>query len=252
MNAVDEKRYKGIYLLPNLFTTAGLFAGFYAVTSAMSGRFEAAAIAIFVAMIMDGIDGRLARMTHTESDFGKEYDSLADMVSFGLAPALVMYQWALAPLGKVGFAGAFMFAAAAALRLARFNTQAGIVDKGYFQGLASPAAAALIAGMVWWGDVAQWPRHELAGAAFMLTVIAGVLMVSNIRYFSFKSADLKGRVPFIRILFVVGVFGLVAMDPPRVLFTVALLYALSGPVLTVAQLRYRRAGRKTHNRDDQS
>ena len=249
MNTADEKRRKGIYLLPNLFTTAGLFAGFYAVTSAMSGRFEAAAIAIFVAMVMDGIDGRLARLTHTQSDFGKEYDSLSDMVSFGLAPALVMYLWALAPLGKVGFAGAFVFAAAAALRLARFNTQADVIDKGFFQGLASPAAAALIAGMVWWGDVAQWPREDLAVVAFTLTVIASALMVSNIRYHSFKNGDLKGKVPFMRILLVVAVFGLVAMDPPRVLFSVALIYALSGPVLTLFMLRHRRAERKTQGRD---
>ena len=209
----------------------------------MNGHFEAAAIAIFVAMVMDGIDGRLARLTHTESDFGKEYDSLADMVSFGLAPALVMYQWALSSLGKVGFAGAFIFAAAAALRLARFNTQAGIIDKSYFQGLASPAAAALIAGMVWWGDVAQWSPADLAPVAFVLTVLAGLLMVSNVRYYSFKQTDLKGRVPFIKILLVVGIFGLVAMDPPRVLFAVALFYALSGPVLTLVQLRSHRTGR---------
>ena len=241
----DIKRRRGIYLLPNLFTTAGLFAGFYAVISAMNGKFEAAAIAIFVAMVMDGFDGRVARMTNTQSDFGKEYDSLADMVSFGLAPALVMYQWALAPLGKVGFVGAFVFAAGAALRLARFNTQVGIVDKRYFQGLASPAAAALIAGFVWWGDDAGWVRADVAVVAVVLTAVAGVLMVSNIRYSSFKDVNLRGRVPFVKILVVVGVFGLVAMDPPSVLFIMALIYAVSGIFVTLFQLRKKRAERKT-------
>ncbi len=243
----EVKRRRGIYLLPNLFTTAGLFAGFYAVISAMNERFEVAAIAIFVAMVMDGFDGRVARMTNTQSDFGKEYDSLADMVSFGLAPSLVIYQWALAPLGKVGFVGAFVFAAGAALRLARFNTQVGMVDKRYFQGLASPAAAALIAGFVWWGDDVGWVREEIAVIALLLTTAAGILMVSNIRYHSFKNVNLRGRVPFVKILVVVGVFGLVAMDPPSVLFLMALVYAVSGIFLTLAQLRRRRAERKKHD-----
>lgn len=194
----EKKRRRGIYLLPNLFTTAGLFAGFYAIISAMNGRFEAAAIAIFIAMIMDGIDGRLARMTNTQSDFGKEYDSLADAVSFGVAPSLVIYLWALAPLGKIGFAAAFVFAACAALRLARFNTQIGIIDKRYFQGLASPAAAALIAGFVWWGDDASWVREDLTWVAAILTVAAGVLMVSNVRYYSFKDLDLRVKCHFLR------------------------------------------------------
>ncbi len=241
---MEVKRRRGIYLLPNLFTTAGLFAGFYAVIAAINGHFEAAAIAIFVAMVMDGFDGRVARMTNTQSDFGKEYDSLADMVSFGLAPALVIYQWALVPLGKIGFVGAFVFAAGAALRLARFNTQVGIIDKRYFQGLASPAAAALIAGFVWWGDDAGWAREEIAVVALLLTAAAGVLMVSNIRYNSFKDVNLRGRVPFVKILVVVGIFGLVAMHPPSVLFSMALAYALSGIFLTLAQLRRKRAERK--------
>lgn len=241
----EVKRRRGIYLLPNLFTTAGLFAGFYAVVSAMNGHFEAAAIAIFVAMVMDGFDGRVARMTNTQSDFGKEYDSLADMVSFGLAPALVMYQWVLVPLGKVGFVAAFVFAACAALRLARFNTQVGIVDKGYFQGLASPAAAALIAGLVWWGDDAAWVRDDLSIIAAVITVVAGILMVSNVRYYSFKDVNLRGRVPFIKVSLVVAVFGLIAVDPAKVLFLMALVYAVSGPVLTLFRLRQRRAERKS-------
>ncbi len=242
----EKKRRRGIYLLPNLFTTAGLFAGFFAIVAAMNGRFEAAAIAIFIAMFMDGLDGRIARMTNTQSDFGKEYDSLADMVSFGLAPALVIYLWALVPLGKIGFACAFVYTAGAALRLARFNTQVGIVDKRYFQGLASPAAAALLVGFVWWGDDAKWLPADYAWLAALLTVAAGVLMVSNVRYSSFKDQDLKGRVPFFKILFVVAVFVLVAMDPPQVLFYMALAYALSGIILTLIQLRKRRAERKTH------
>lgn len=240
----EKKRRRGIYLLPNLFTTAGLFAGFYAVISAMNDRFEAAAIAVFIAMVMDGIDGRLARMTNTQSDFGKEYDSLADMVSFGMAPALVIYLWALEPLGKVGFAAAFIYAAGAALRLARFNTQVGIADKRYFQGLASPAAAALVVGFVWWGDDASWLRADIAWLAAILTTVAGLLMVSNVRYNSFKDQDLKGKVPFFKILLVVAIFVLVALDPPRVLFLISLAYAASGILLTLWQLRQRRAERK--------
>jgi len=241
----EKKRRRGIYLLPNLFTTAGLFGGFFAIVASMSGRFEAAAIAVFIAMFMDGLDGRIARMTNTQSDFGKEYDSLADMVSFGLAPALVIYQWALIPLGKVGFAAAFIYAAGAALRLARFNTQAGTADKRYFQGLASPAAAALIVAFVWWGDDAAWVRDDIAWLAAFLTVAAGLLMVSNVRYNSFKDQDLKGKVPFFKILLVVVVFGLVAMDPSKMLFLIALAYAVSGILLTLMQLRKRRAERKS-------
>ncbi len=241
----EKKSRRGIYLLPNLFTTAGLFGGFFAIIAAMSGRFEAAAIAVFIAMFMDGLDGRIARMTNTQSDFGKEYDSLADMVSFGLAPALVIYQWALVPLGKVGFAAAFIYAAGAALRLARFNTQAGIADKRYFQGLASPAAAALIVGFVWWGDDAAWVRVDIAWVAAILTLAAGLLMVSNVRYNSFKDQDLKGKVPFFKILLVVVIFGLVAMDPPKMLFLIALAYAASGIILTLVQLRQHRVDRKT-------
>ncbi len=241
----ETKRRRGIYLLPNLFTTAGLFGGFFAIVASMSGRFEAAAIAVFIAMFMDGLDGRIARMTNTQSDFGKEYDSLADMVSFGLAPALVIYQWALIPLGKVGFVAAFIYAAGAALRLARFNTQAGIADKRYFQGLASPAAAALIVGFVWWGDDAGWARENVAWLAAALTVAAGVLMVSNVRYNSFKDQDLKGKVPFFKILLVVVVFGFVAMDPAIMLFLIALAYTVSGIFITLVQLRQHRAERKT-------
>jgi len=238
-------RRRGIYLLPNLFTTSGLFAGFYAIIAAIDGRFEAAAIAIFVAMIMDGVDGRIARMTNTQSDFGMQYDSLSDLISFGLAPALLIHQWSLFNLGKFGWSAAFIYTAAAALRLARFNTQVGTEDKRYFQGLASPAAAALIAGMVWLGNDYGLSNNKLA-VIFTLpvTVIAGVLMVSNIRYHSFKQIDLKGRVPFVAILVVVLVFFLFSSNPPLVISSVALAYASSGPVITLITLRKHRASRK--------
>ena len=248
--AVKKKRPRGIYLLPNLFTTGCLFAGFYAIVASMTDRFEAAAVAIFIAMIMDGLDGRVARMTNTQSAFGAEYDSLADMVSFGLAPSLVMFQWALSDLGKLGWLAAFVYTAGTALRLARFNTQVGIADKRYFQGLPSPSAAAVVAGMVWLGQDYQWDGRGIAILALLLTVAMGVLMVSNVRYNSFKELDFKGKVPFVAILVVVLVFVLVSIDPPQVLFTVFFLYAVSGPVGTLISLRKRRAERRAHHSSD--
>lgn len=243
-NTSDPKR-RGIYLLPNLFTTAAMFSGFYAILSAIHERFEPAAIALFVAMVLDGMDGRIARLTNTQSDFGAEYDSLSDMVSFGLAPALVVYLWSLNAFGKVGWMAAFLYATMAALRLARFNTQVGIADKRYFQGLPSPAAAALVAGIVWVGD-----DHALRGSAavitssFLLTVAAALLMVSRFRYHSFKELDLRGRVPFLKILVVVGVFVFLSINPPLMLLGGFLLYAVSGPALTLMTLRQRRAARR--------
>jgi CDP-diacylglycerol--serine O-phosphatidyltransferase len=244
-NEPPKLRRPGIYLLPNLFTTANLFAGFYAIVAAMSGRFEAAAVAIFIAMIMDGVDGRVARMTNTQSDFGKEYDSLVDMVSFGLAPALVMYKFALQPLGKLGWLAAFLFVAAAALRLARFNTQASTLGKRYFQGLASPAAAALVAGLIWFTLEADRVGEDIRIFASLLTAAAGLLMVSNIRYRSFKDVDLKGKVPFVAVIAVVLVFVFISINPPTVLFALFFAYAASGPVLTLWQLRQKRRSRKT-------
>ena len=238
-------RRRGIYLLPNLFTTAALFAGFYSIVAAMNSQFESAAIAIFVAMILDGMDGRIARLTNTQTDFGVQYDSLSDMVSFGLAPALVIYTWSLSSLGKLGWSGAFVFAAAAALRLARFNTQASSADKQFFQGLPSPAAAALIAGMIWWAESLDITDGDsILFITFPITVIAGILMVSNIRYHSFKQFDLKGRVPFIAGLIVVLVFVFIASEPPLVLFMISLIYAISGPVYTLFLVRKHRAARK--------
>lgn len=241
----DEKiRPRGIYLLPNLFTTAGLFAGFYAIVAAMKGLFDTAAIAIFVAMIMDTLDGRVARLTNTQSAFGAEYDSLSDMVAFGIAPALVIYSWSLITAGKLGWLAAFIFAAAGALRLARFNTQIGTADKRYFQGLPIPAAAGIIASMVWLGS-----EYELSGSSFALltgpiTVLTAILMVSNIRYHSFKQIDLKGRVPFVAILVIVLIFVGISLDPPKILFLITFFYGLSGPVLTLWTLRKTRQMRK--------
>jgi len=240
----EKKQKSGIYLLPNLFTTAGLFAGFYAVVAAIRGDFESAAIAIFIAMIMDGLDGRIARMTNTQSAFGAEYDSLADMVSFGLAPALVVYQWALLSMGKVGWMVAFIYAACGALRLARFNTQVGISDKRYFQGLPSPAAAACIAGWVWAGTNNGLSESVATGVALPLTFACGILMVSTLRYHSFKELDLRGKVPFVVMLVLVLVFALVATDPPLIFFAGFLIYAISGPILTLTKLKQHKSDRK--------
>ncbi len=234
------KPHRGIYLLPNLFTTAALFAGFYAIVSAMDGKFEAAAIAVFIAMVLDGLDGRVARLTNTQSDFGAEYDSLSDMVSFGIAPALVMYEWALSDLGRYGWLAAFVYTVSAALRLARFNTQIGTVDKRYFVGLASPAAAAVVVGFVWIaGDFGLKPGN-LNWAAWGVTLASGLLMVSNMRYYSFKTIDFKGKVPFFFLLVAVLIFVLVTIDPPKVLFLVFAGYAVSGLVTTAWMLMRRR------------
>ncbi len=223
-------RRPGIYILPSLFTTAGLFAGFYAIVQAIGGNFERAAIAVFIAMVMDGLDGRVARLTHTESDFGAQYDSLVDMVAFGLAPALVMYIWALSGLGNLGWVTAFIYSAGAGLRLARFNIQVDVVDKRYFIGLPSPPAAAVVAGFIWLMDASGLPGKEISVFGLVLTLAAGVLMVSNIRYRSFKDLDLKGKVPFVTILVVPLIFVAVFLYPPQVLFGTALVYTLSGPL----------------------
>ena len=230
-------RRRGIYLLPNLFTTAALFAGFYAIVSSMDGRFEAAAIAVFIAMVLDGLDGRVARLTNTQSKFGAEYDSLSDMVSFGVAPALVMFSWGLADLGKFGYTCAFIYVACGALRLAKFNTQIGLADKNYFSGLASPAAASVIAGFIWVchdeGWLAGQVPFELSVFAACLTALIGMLMIVNVPYSSFKGLDLRGRVPFVVMFAVVLGFGVVTIDPARILLAIAVCYALSGPVLAL-------------------
>jgi CDP-diacylglycerol--serine O-phosphatidyltransferase len=221
-----------------------LFAGFYAIVAAMNDRFEAAAVAIFVAMLMDGVDGRIARLTNTQSAFGAEYDSLADMVSFGLGPALVVYEWTLYDLGKIGWLAAFLYAACAALRLARFNTQAGIIDKHYFQGLPSPSAAACLAGLVWFAADTNIIGADLVFPAFILTVLMAIFMVSNIRYYSFRGLSNRDKVPFVTILVVVLVFVLISTDPPKILFIAFLFYSLSGPAITLVRLRQHRVQRR--------
>lgn len=228
-----EQRRRGIYLLPNLFTTAALFAGFYAIVQAMNQQFEQAAVAIFIAMVLDGLDGRVARMTRTQSAFGAEYDSLSDMVSFGAAPALVVYEWALKGMGKLGWIAAFIYCAGAALRLARFNTNIDVVDKRYFQGLPSPAAAALIAGLVWVMIDNGWKGDEARWYACGLTIFAGITMVSNVLYYSGKDINLRRSVPFLVIAGIALGFALVSSYPPGVLFALFLCYALSGYAMVV-------------------
>lgn len=239
-----KKTRRGIYLLPNLFTTAALFAGFYAIVAGINGRFAEAAIAIYVAMVLDGADGRIARLTNTQSAFGAEYDSLSDVVSFGLAPALVAYLWSLQALGKIGWVVAFFYVAATALRLARFNTQVGTADKRFFQGLPCPMAAAVMAGLIWFASEYDLDGRAVVSFTFGVTAVTAILMVSNIRFHSFKELDLKGRVPFVTVLVVVLGFVLVSSDPPLVLFGLSLLYACSGPFLTLVTIRRRRAERK--------
>ncbi|MCG7601916.1 CDP-diacylglycerol--serine O-phosphatidyltransferase [Halomonas sp. McH1-25] len=224
-------RRRGIYLLPNLFTTSALFSGFYAVVAAINGDFTAAAVAVFVSMVLDGLDGRVARMTNTQSAFGAEYDSLADMLSFGVAPALVAFTWILQDVGKVGWIAAFVYVACAALRLARFNVQIGSADKKWFIGLPSPSAAALVAGCV-------WVFHSFDAEAFsfklLMTLVvaaAGVLMVSNIRYYSFKEIDLKGPVPFVALLAIVLGFVVISLEPSVMLLILFGCYVASGPVM---------------------
>ena len=240
-------RGRGIYLLPNLFTTGGLFGGFFAIIAASQGRFGAACIAIFVAAILDGIDGRVARLTNTQSEFGVQYDSLADLVSFGMAPALVMYHWSLvsmkldgATLGKVGWLAAFLYAACAALRLARFNSQVAQVDKRWFIGLASPAAAAVMASSVWTCHVFGWTGEELRYGALVLTIVVGLLMVSRIRYSSFKGSGTgpkSDRVPFFALLVAVAVLIALWIEPPVTLLVASVAYALSGPLLCFRRRR---------------
>ncbi len=231
-----HKRRRGIYLLPSLFTTGALFAGFFAIVSALQGEFAPAAIAILVAMVLDGLDGRVARLTDTQSDFGAEYDSLSDMVSFGVAPALIVYEWSLksvadfaAAWGNLGWLAAFVYAACCALRLARFNTQLGTTDKRFFQGLASPSAAAVMVGMVWFARDMGIPGRDLIVLAFAVTLITGLLMVTSLPYYSFKDLGSHRRVPFVAMVAVVLVFVFTTIDPPMMIFAGFALYALTGP-----------------------
>ena len=235
-----ERRRKGIYILPNLFTTAALFSGFYAIVQGMNDKFETACIAVFIAMVLDGLDGRVARMTRTQSEFGAEFDSLSDMVSFGAAPALVMYEWALKPMGKWGWVAAFVYCACAALRLARFNTNIDVVDKRYFQGLPSPAAAGLVVGMIWVLDDYQVHGGDVSWFAWTLTLIAGITMISNVKYFSGKDFNLRRSVPFWVVPAIVVAYLLISINPAHVLFGLFVVYAASGYVMTL--VRFARRG----------
>jgi len=237
--AREIARRRGIYLLPNLFTTLNLFAGFYAIVQGMNHDFEKAAVAIFVAMVLDSIDGRVARLTRTQSAFGAEYDSLSDMVSFGAAPALVMYEWALRDLGRIGWIAAFVYCVGAALRLARFNTQLSTADKRWFTGLPSPAAAALVAGMIWVLNDYQVKGGDVKFIAAILTIYAGITMVSNVKFYSGKDINLRRAVPFWVVLLLVMSLLLILIEPSHVLWGLMLAYGVSGYVWWVVQ-RYRR------------
>jgi CDP-diacylglycerol--serine O-phosphatidyltransferase len=221
--AEPRKPRKGIYVLPNLFTLAALFGGFYAIVMAMNGRFEQAALGVFCAMVLDSLDGRVARMTNTQSAFGEQMDSLADMVSFGAAPALIAYVWALTSLGRWGWIAAFVYCACAALRLARFNVNTGVVDKRFFQGLPSPAAAALVTGFIWLMTEAQIEPDQVRWVMFAVTLYAGLTMVTNVPFYSFKDVSFKRSVPF----------AVINIDPPTVIFALFVIYGLSGYALYI-------------------
>ena len=228
---VVRKRRKGIYVLPNLFTLAALFGGFYAIVMAMNGRFDQAAIGVFCAMVLDSLDGRIARMTNTQSAFGEQMDSLSDMVSFGAAPALIAYVWALTSLGRWGWIGAFVYCACAALRLARFNVNTAVVDKRFFQGLPSPAAAALVAGFIWLMTEAGVDGEEVRWFTFALTLYAGLTMVTNVPFYSFKDVSMKRSVPFAVIVLIVLGIAVINIDPPTVMFGLFVIYGFSGYVI---------------------
>lgn len=258
MKTSEGKTPKGIFLLPNLLTTGALFAGFYAIVAATADRFEHAAIAIVVAMLLDGFDGRVARMTQTTSEFGSHYDSISDMVSFGVAPSLVMYEWALIHFkdfpwlwSKLGWLTAFFYTAAAALRLARFNTRVTVVSKRYFQGLPSPAAAAALVGFIWVCHDMQLSREDFAIPALIMTILLGTFMVSNFSYYSFKDINPSDRIPFIAMLAVVIGFILASIDTPKLFFALFAVYALSGPVTYLIRLRRKRPSRTSYNEQNQ-
>lgn len=240
---------KGIYWLPNLLTTAALFCGFYAIVAGFNQEFEQGAIAIFVAMVFDALDGRVARMANATSAFGAEYDSLSDMVSFGIAPAMLMYSWGLHDLGKIGWLVAFVYVASAALRLARFNTQVGTADKRYFQGLPSPAAAGVLAACIWMMGNEPISFYMIWLVA-SLTAVSGLLMVSNFRYHSFKEFQMKDKVPFMTLLVILGIAVLVLIDPASLLLIALLMYAISGPIVTFIGLKERRRTRKAKKSDE--
>ena len=244
-----SKTKRGIYLLPSIFTTFALFAGFYSIVASINGDFTVAAISIMVAMLLDTLDGRIARLTNTQSTFGAEYDSLSDLVSFGVAPALLVYLWSLSDLGRIGWLAAFIYLTCAALRLARFNTQVGVTDKRYFQGLSSPASAGVIASMIWlkfWNfeylDFGVVSLSYYIGVS--ITILCGLLMVSNVRYFSFKEFESSEKASFRFLLFTVLGFILLLYKPNVVLFTGFFIYMISGPLITIIGVYKRRQKKK--------
>ena len=224
-------RRRGIYLLPNAITISSLFCGFYAIVMSLNLEFKQATVAIFISMILDSMDGRVARLTRTQSEFGAQLDSLADMVAFGAAPALVVYEWSLKGMGRIGWVSAFVFCACAALRLARFNTNIKVVDKRFFQGLPSPAAAALVAGFIWLMDDIGFAGSDFYWTSWILTLYAGLTMVSNVPFYSFKVMDIRKSVPFIAVILVVLIFVTISFDPPKVLFGLFVIYGVSGYVV---------------------
>ncbi len=230
---IVSKRRKGLYILPNMVTLAALFAGFYSIVMAMNGRFDMAAYGVFCAMVLDSLDGRVARMTNTQSAFGEQMDSLSDMVSFGAAPALIAYEWGLRGLGRWGWIAAFVYCACAALRLARFNVNTGVVDKRFFQGLPSPAAAALIAGFILVMTELGIKGPQVAWPMFALALYAGLTMVTNVPFYSFKDLSMKKSVPFPVIVFVALAIGGVSIDPAKALLGIFGAYGVSGYVVYV-------------------
>ena len=259
MSKLDTAKQKGIYLLPNLFTTGALFAGYYSIIAGIQGKFEMACFCIFVAALLDALDGRVARLTNTQSAFGEQYDSLSDLVSFGVAPSLLMFNWSLfyltdvhPVLGKIGWLAAFIFAVSGALRLARFNTQIGVADKAYFQGLPSPAAAAVVTSFAWISVDLGLHGADLKYVALPVTIIAGLLMVSRIRYYSFKTIPFKENVSFIWVLLLVLVFVLLTIKTAWVLFVVFAGYAISGIVITTIQVKQRRKKKRQAKSDHES
>lgn len=260
MSQIEKQPRRGIYWLPNLLTTGTIFGGFYAIVAATQGRFEAAALAIFFAMVMDGLDGRVARMTNTQSDFGMQYDSLADLVAFGMAPALILYEWQLkdmvawgAAWGRLGWAACFIYVTAAAWRLARFNVQTGTADKRFFQGLPSPAAAVLLVATMWVLLDVQWADKTLAIFALFITFAGGLLMVSNVIYYSFKDLNAMKKVPFFVMPAALLAMVTIIVGPVQILYTVFLTYVMSGPIMFVyrrGRLMQRRAARaKSKNKE---
>lgn len=249
-NSTEPKQLRGIYLLPNLFTVGALFAGFYAIIAATKHYFDNAAIAILVAMLLDSLDGRIARMTHSQSEFGAQMDSLSDMVCFGVTPALVLYSWSLTYLGKPGWLAAFIYTVCTALRLARFNSQAQSTNKRYFQGLSTTAAAGLIASLIWTCYEYDISGQIIAWGVLVVTIAVGLLKVSTIRYRSFKDLDLRGRVPFVAIIVIMLVFVLISFNPPIVFLLLSAGYTLSGPVSTIWNLRRKKKLGKRESSDN--